>query len=65
MNTNALKAEFVKRGMTQAEVAKAIGMSCSTLNRKLKNGTFGLDEANDLIRCLKIENPERIFFGGN
>ena len=62
MNSNLLKSEFIKNGLTHAEVAKAIGISESTLTRKLKKGTFGLDEADKLIKLLKIANPSEIFF---
>lgn len=63
LNTQALKAEIVRNGMTQAEVAKAIGISPTTFWRKMKRRNFGLNEANALITLLHIENPADIFFG--
>lgn len=63
MDKNALRAEFVRNGLTQAQVAAKLGMSESTLWRKLKKGTLGLDEADKLIDILKIKEPNKIFFG--
>ena len=65
MNVNALKAEFKKNGMTQAEVAEKIGMSETTMSRRLKKQDFGLDEAERLIKLLHIQNPGDIFLPTN
>ncbi len=62
MNVQALKAEIVKSGYTQAEVAKMIGISETTMSRRMRNKDFGMDEAEKLIEILKIENPQDIFF---
>ena len=62
MDRKELKGRIVAKGMTHAEVAAAIGMSLSTFGRKMKHGTFGLDEADRLIAVLEIKNPEEIFF---
>lgn len=65
MNTNALKAEIVKNGLTYEQTAKKIGISETTFWRRMRAGNFGLDEANRLIKLLGIENPAEIFFGEN
>lgn len=62
LNKNLLKAEWVKKGYTQNDVAKILGITPKTLCLKLKRGSFGLDEAETLIKKLKIENPADIFF---
>lgn len=62
MNVNALKGEIKRNGLTIAQTAKKIGISESTMSRKLKEGSFGLTEANALIGLLGIEHPENIFF---
>ena len=62
MNVKALKAEIVKSGYTQAEVAKLIGISETTMSRRMNNKDFGIEEANKLIELLKIQNPQDIFF---
>ena len=65
MNRNALKAKIVENGMTQKSLAERIGMSSASFWRKMKNGNFGLQEANAMIEVLHIENPGEIFFGKN
>ena len=65
MNKNSLRAEIVRNGMTQAQVAKSIGVSESTFIRKMKNGSFSLSEAKCLIELLHIKDPGSIFFGDN
>lgn len=62
MNVNALKGEIKRNGLTIAQAAKKIGISESTMSRKLKEGSFGLTEVNALIGLLGIEHPENIFF---
>jgi len=61
MNVNALKAEVVRNGYTMAQVAKLIGISETTMSRRLKKQDFGLDEAERLIKVLHIQNPGEIF----
>ena len=62
MNANALRGEVKRNGLTLAEVAKSIGISESSMSRKLKNGTFCLDEAVKLVELLDIKEPTEIFF---
>lgn len=62
MNANLIRAKIVENGMTQAEVAKKIGMSAKTFSMKMNSGKFGLDEAEKMIKLLKIEKPEKYFF---
>ena len=62
LNQNLLRAKIAENGMTQEEVAKNIGMTPKTFSLKIKNGKFGLDEADRMIDLLKIDKPELIFF---
>lgn len=62
MNTNALRGEIKRNGLTVAQTAKNIGISESTMARKLKEGSFCLAEVDALIGLLGIEHPEIIFF---
>lgn len=62
INANLIRAKIVENGMTQKQVAQAIGMTAKTFTDKMKTGKFGLDEADKMIALLKIENPERYFF---
>lgn len=62
MNSNKVRAKMKEAGMTQADVAKSIGMSENSLSRKL-NGKrdFSISEVLRLIEVLKLENPGEIF----
>lgn len=62
LNRNLLKAEWVKFGYNQGDVAKMLGVTQKTLSLKLKKGTLGIDEAEILIKKLKIDKPNEIFF---
>lgn len=62
LNRNALRAEIVRNGMTQKQVASMIGMSESTFIRKMTNGSFGTDEAQKMIDLLNISDPCCVFF---
>ena len=62
LNRNALKAEMVRNGMTQKDVAKAIGISEKTFINRMKKGNFRFDEAQVMVDLLRIKNPSTIFF---
>ena len=62
LDRNALRAEIVKCGLTQKQVAASIGISEKTFFLKMKKGVFGTDEASKLIALLNIQNPQAIFF---
>lgn len=62
INTNELKAEFARNGLTQKQVAEAIGISDQTLRRRISSGVFGSDEIEKLIKLLDIKDPMKIFF---
>ncbi len=62
VNTNALRAEWVKKGMTQSQVAERIGISSKTMSNRMKKKEFGTDEVNKLITLLSIKDPMQIFF---
>lgn len=62
IKTNELKAEIIKSGLTQQDVAEMIGITPKTFYEKMKVGIFGSDEIQKMIDILKIENPLDIFF---
>ena len=59
LNTKAVKARMVLLGLTQPEVANALGINTATFNAKL-NGTrrIYLDECIKLGQILKVATPE-------
>ena len=62
INANLIRAKIAELGMTQQQVAAEIGMSKKTFSVKMNNGKFGLDEAEKIIKVLKIDKPEKYFF---
>lgn len=65
MKANLLKAEIAKAEMTQTSLASAIGMSPQTLSKRLKSGKFNLEEAQKIIKILRLENGADIFLPKN
>ncbi|HHX67241.1 MAG TPA: DUF739 family protein [Gallicola sp.] len=59
---NELKGRMKAKCLTQADVAKKIGISTKTFNSKLNRGIFNSNEISKLIEILDIENPNEIFF---
>ena len=63
IDTDALRAEWVKNRMKQQDVAISIvGVTPKTFSLKLKKGILGSDEIERLIIGLHIEKPINIFF---
>ena len=60
---NELKAQMARKGVTQEELAKALGLNASTLWRKLKaDGNFTRNEIGIIMDYLEIDDPNSIFF---
>ena len=62
IKVNELKAEIIKNNLTQADVAKMIGVTPKTFYTKMKRGVFGSDEIQIMIKNLNIKNPMDNFF---
>lgn len=62
INRNLIRAKIAEKGMTQADVARQIGLSTKTFSVKMKSGKFGLDEAQRMVDLLSIDKPELYFF---
>lgn len=60
--TDELRGIIAKRGLSQAKVAKAIGIADKTFYAKMDKGVFGSDEIEAMIELLEIEKPADIFF---
>lgn len=65
VDTLKIKALVVERGMTQAEVARKMGMSRKVWFDRMKKKKFDSDEMYNLIHILDIDNPSAIFFVEN
>lgn len=57
-----LAAEIHRKGYTQAEIARIIGIYPSTMSKKMRTGNFKAAEIYKLIEALEIAHPETIFF---
>lgn len=62
LNRRALKAELVRNGITQTEMAEMLGMTSKTFYNKMRTGKFGIQDAEKMIKILKIDQPMLIFF---
>ena len=59
VNTKAVKARMVLLGLTQPDVAKALGINTATFNAKLHNARrLYLDEYIKLCEILKLHTAE-------
>ena len=63
IKTQVLKGLIVQKGLSQAKMAKIIGITPKTFYDKMKSGVFGSDEIEIMINELEIENATEIFFG--
>ena len=62
IKVDELKGIIAKNGYSQCDVAKMIGITPKTFYEKMKNGVFGSDEIDIMIKKLHIDDPVSIFF---
>ncbi len=62
IDKNALRAEIVRNGMTQKQLAAQLGISEQTFTDRMKKGVFRTDEVEKMVDILHIENLQKIFF---
>jgi hypothetical protein len=62
VDTNLLRGKIAEKGKSQAEIAKAIGVTSKTFYNKMTKKVFGSDEIEIMIAELDIKNPMEIFF---
>lgn len=68
INSKELRAEFIRNGLTQEQVAKILGVTTTTLNYKIHNKyEFKTSEIKTLIDLLNIkkEDIDKIFFAND
>lgn len=61
-NATEFKIALLRKGLTQKDLAKRIGMTEQTLTRKIKRGVFGTDEVVKIADVLEVRDPSSIFF---
>ena len=67
-NSNELRAAITRKGMTQEQVAEALGITTATLNYKINNKReFKTSEVKALVDLLEIkkEDIDKIFFAND
>lgn len=62
VDVDELRGIIAKRGKSQADVAKAIGIAPKTFYSKMKCGVFNTLEIDVISDYLEIKEPWRIFF---
>ena len=62
IRTDDLRGIIAKKGYTQADIARMIGITPKTFYENMKSGVFGSDEIQIMIEKLQIDNPIEIFF---
>ena len=62
IRTDDLRGIIAKKGYTQADIARMIGITPKTFYEKMKSGVVGSDEIQIMIEKLQIDNPIEIFF---
>ena len=62
IRTDELRGVIAKNGLSQSDVAAKNSVTPKTFYEKMKNGVFGSDEIEIMIRGLEIKNPMEIFF---
>lgn len=61
--TKKLKSKMVEAGITQAELAKILGISAQSMNYKINNKSeFKVSEIEAVSAALKIGNKDEYFF---
>ena len=62
VNTAKLRGVIAECGLSQAKVAKYLGITGKTFYTKMKTGAFNADEMSKLVSLLGIKDPQSIFF---
>lgn len=62
IDVNALRGRIAEKGLSQAKMAKTLGIAPKTFYEKMNKGVFGSDEIECMIDILDIKDPAKIFF---
>lgn len=65
IRTDELRYLIAKRGISQMEVAKHIGIAPKTFYEKMRKGVFLSNEIEKMIELLNITDPVAVFFAQN
>lgn len=62
VDTNELKAQIVRKGLTVEKVYSSLGLTKRQWYQRMQRKTFDSNEMLELVKMLHIENPVPIFF---
>lgn len=62
MERNQLKAEMVRKGVSQKDMAEALGIAVSTFNRKAEEDSFTVKELRIMADLLGADTVQDVFF---
>lgn len=65
LNTAKLRGIIAERGLSQAKVARAIGITPRGFCNKMKRAAFTCNELEKLVELLEIAEPWETLFRGN
>lgn len=65
INTAKLRGIIAERGLSQAKVARAIGITPVGFCKKMKRAAFTCNELEKLVELLETEEPWETLFMGN
>lgn len=61
-NEREFEAQMARKGVKKYELAEKLGMTYTSLYRKMKSGRFTREEIGKIIEYLEIKDPVPIFF---
>ena len=61
-NEREFEAQMARKGVKKYELAEKLGMTYTSLYRKIKSGRFTREEIGKIIELLEIKDPVPIFF---
>lgn len=64
LNTAKLRGIIAERGLSQAKVARAIGITPRGFCNKMKRAAFTCDELERMVNLLAIKDPWGTLFAG-
>ena len=62
LNVDKILGRIAEKRMTQKEVANRLGITETTMTRRLKTGNFWTDELEMLTEILEIDSPGVFFY---
>lgn len=58
LNTNELRGQIAKKGLSQRKMAKILGITEKTFYSKMKDGVFRTDELETMASALDIRKSD-------